>query len=153
MTQGKEPSHFFILFKGRMVVHMGGKASGFKNSKDVSDESAGKTKALYHVRGTSDKNTHACQTVLEAASLNSGDCFILIVPSLRVFLWEGKFSSPQERKFAHGVMASLAHVRMPPAPSRPAIQPRPSSACAARWRTRLGRSLSEWRDFELRGEV
>lgn len=129
MVQGKEPNHFFMLFKGRMVVHHGGKASAFKNVKEASEEAVGKQKALYHVRGTNDKNTHACQTVLEAASLNSGDCFILIVPHQRVFLWEGKYSSPTERKFAHGVMASLAHVR-PRAP--PPCSLRPTSSAARR---------------------
>lgn len=123
MVQGKEPTHFFTLFKGRMVVHHGGKASGFKNVKDASEESKGKERALYHVRGTTDKNTHACQTVLEAASLNSGDCFILIIPGQRVYLWEGKYASPSERKFAHGVMASLAHVRLRFHSSRRASSP------------------------------
>jgi hypothetical protein len=32
VVQGKEPDHFLSLFKGRMIVHAGGKASGFKNA-------------------------------------------------------------------------------------------------------------------------
>jgi hypothetical protein len=34
VEQGKEPAHFRGLFKGKMVVHSGGKASGFKNSTE-----------------------------------------------------------------------------------------------------------------------
>ena len=31
VVQGKEPEHFCSLFRGRMVVRSGGKASGFRN--------------------------------------------------------------------------------------------------------------------------
>ena len=31
----KEPNHFYCLFKGKMVIHSGGKASGFKNRADA----------------------------------------------------------------------------------------------------------------------
>jgi hypothetical protein len=34
VVQGKEPAHFRQLFKGKMVVHSGGKASGFKNRSE-----------------------------------------------------------------------------------------------------------------------
>ena len=34
VVQGKEPNHFLTLFKGRMVVHSGGRASAFKNRAD-----------------------------------------------------------------------------------------------------------------------
>lgn len=49
MVQGKEPAHFFDLFKGRVVVHMGGVASGFKNVKDA-DNIDTDGKYLYQVR-------------------------------------------------------------------------------------------------------
>ena len=31
VEQGKEPDHMVALFGGKMVIHKGGKASGFKN--------------------------------------------------------------------------------------------------------------------------
>lgn len=31
VVQNKEPDHFLLIFKGKMVVHAGGRASGFKN--------------------------------------------------------------------------------------------------------------------------
>ena len=34
VTQGKEPAHFLELFKGKTIVHKGGKASSFKNSEE-----------------------------------------------------------------------------------------------------------------------
>jgi hypothetical protein len=34
VVQGKEPVHFRSLFKGAMLIHEGGKASGFKNSTE-----------------------------------------------------------------------------------------------------------------------
>lgn len=34
VVQNKEPPHFYAMFKGKMVVHAGGKASGFKNRND-----------------------------------------------------------------------------------------------------------------------
>lgn len=47
VVQGKEPNHFFMLFKGRMVVHHGGKASGFKNKAGAG---AGDDKLCAHGR-------------------------------------------------------------------------------------------------------
>ena len=35
VTQGKEPLHFMELFKGKTIVHKGGKASSFKNGTGV----------------------------------------------------------------------------------------------------------------------
>jgi hypothetical protein len=49
VVQGKEPLHFRSLFKGSMIIHSGGKASGFKNVKDTDsydDDGVG----LYHVK-------------------------------------------------------------------------------------------------------
>ena len=57
---GKEPSHLVRLFKGKMVVHSGGKASGFKNKQDV-DSYDDDGVSLYHVRGTDELNTRAVQ--------------------------------------------------------------------------------------------
>ena len=108
VVQGKEPNHFFALFKGGMIVHSGGKASGFKNVQEEEAAALGSVPALYHVRGTAAANTRAVQVETSAASLNSGDCFVLLAPGSGLFLWQGRFSSDEEKSHAAGVMAALA---------------------------------------------
>ena len=49
--QNKEPDHFLLLFKGKMIVHAGGHVSGFKNRRNLSDNAVSTDIALYHVRG------------------------------------------------------------------------------------------------------
>ena len=98
VVQGKEPSHFCALFKGKMVIHDGGKASGFKNS-DQKDESDDDGVSLFHVRGTSERDTRAVQMPEVAASLNSGDCFVLLTPG-KIFSWNGKGSNDVEKSTA-----------------------------------------------------
>lgn len=60
VVQGKEPSHFRALFKGSMVIHAGGKASGFKNSTQEDAYDADGV-SLYHVRGSNATNTVGVQ--------------------------------------------------------------------------------------------
>jgi len=113
VAQGREPAHFHKLFDGRMVVHSGGHPSGFKNVQAASQEGCGSAVALYHVRGTQPHNTHAVQVGLSAASLNSGDCFVLLLPrdgaaAAAAFIWQGRYSSPEERDCAASVAATLA---------------------------------------------
>jgi len=109
VVQGSEPAHFHKLFGGRMVVHQGGTASGFKNSAQAStDTSLGTSTALYHVRGTSSFNTHAVQVNAVAGSLNSGDCFVLLQPGQKHAVWFGKYSSTEERSCASDVAERLA---------------------------------------------
>ena len=45
VEQGKEPDHMVALFGGKMVIHKGGKASGFKNkaAEDTYDTCAAHT--------------------------------------------------------------------------------------------------------------
>ena len=107
VVQGKEPAHFHKLFGGRMAVHAGGHPSGFKNAGEADAQCAGSAPALYHVRGNSAQDTHAVQVNLAAASLNSGDCFVLLLPAKAAFVWQGRFSSPSERTCAAGVAAAL----------------------------------------------
>jgi hypothetical protein len=38
VVQGKEPAHFRALFKGKLVVHQGGIASGFKNRDEGAEQ-------------------------------------------------------------------------------------------------------------------
>ena len=90
VVQNKEPDHFLLVFKGRMVVHAGGKASGFKNRADTDSYDVDGTR-LFHVRGTNELNTRAVQVEEKASSLNSNDCFVLETPPC-TYIWYGKVS-------------------------------------------------------------
>ncbi len=63
VVQGKEPAHFRQLFRGNMVVHSGGHASGFKNRTE-GDSYDTDGVALFLVKGTSALNTYAKQVRL-----------------------------------------------------------------------------------------
>jgi len=104
VVQNKEPDHFLQLFKGKMIIHEGGCASGFKNlnAKDVYDTDG---ISLFHIRGTNSLNTRAVQVAEKASSLNSGDVFVLLTPDT-MFTWEGKGSNDNEKKAG----ASIANV-------------------------------------------
>jgi hypothetical protein len=91
VSQGKEPKHFRSLFKGGMVVHYGGHASGFRTANDSSsgeqDETeSATTTACFHIKGTNETNTYGVEVDAVAASLNSGDTFVVVTPST-VFTW------------------------------------------------------------------
>ena len=101
VTMGKEPSHFLKLFGGKMVVHSGGKASGFKSLSDSDSYDEDGTK-LFHVRGVSAASTRAVQVREEASALNSGDCFLLLSP-LGCYLWIGDSASQEETDTARAV--------------------------------------------------
>ena len=49
VVMGKEPDHFVRCFHGRLVIHSGGKASGFKNRADSDAYDLDGT-SLFHVR-------------------------------------------------------------------------------------------------------
>ncbi len=53
VVQNKEPDHFLLVFKKRLIIHSGGKASAFKNraAKDSYDVDGTR---LFHVRGERD---------------------------------------------------------------------------------------------------
>jgi hypothetical protein len=105
VVQNKEPNHFLQLFKGKMVVHNGGKASGFKNRADIDSYDTDGV-SLYHIKGTNELNTRGVQVEEKAASLNSSDCFALLTPSI-IYVWQGKGSNAVERKTAAGVAGVL----------------------------------------------
>lgn len=109
VIQGKEPAHFRALFHGKMIVHTGGKASGFTNVDD-SDSYDTDGVSLYHVKGTSPGNTVASQVAEVASSLNSGDCFVLETPSV-VYEWEGAGSSEAERQVTSKIADVLVKSR------------------------------------------
>ncbi|RMX63734.1 hypothetical protein DD238_006349 [Peronospora effusa] len=109
VTQGKEPAHFRALFNGRMIVHAGGKASAFAN-RDDEDSYDTDGVLLYQVKGTSAKNTMAVQVDEKASNLNSGDCFVLVTPSM-VYEWQGAGSSSAEREIASKIASILKKSR------------------------------------------
>ena len=109
VTQGKEPLHFVRCFKGRMVIHAGGKASGFKNRADA-DEYDKDGVSLFHVRGTCTDDTRAVQVEEKAASLNSGDCFVLLTPAT-VFVWKGEGANDSEFETAKTAATTMTGSR------------------------------------------
>lgn len=100
VVQNKEPPHFLLVMQqfGGMVVHEGGRASGFKNVEDSDTYDLDGTR-LFQVKGTNDWNTRAVQVPEVPASLNSGDVFVLDCPK-GVFIWFGKGCTGDEREYA-----------------------------------------------------
>merc|ERR1719482_2600779 len=106
VMQGKEPLHFVGLFGGKMVVHSGGKASGAKNVQDEDTYDVDGV-SLFHVRGSSEVDTRAVQVAEKAASLNSGDCFVLATPG-KVYCWKGELANEAEGATALTVAGVIA---------------------------------------------
>jgi len=107
VVQNKEPPHFYLLFKGKMIVHAGGHASGFKNRDDKDQYFTEGGVRLFQVRGTNELNTRAIQVPSKAGSLNSGDMFILETPS-GLSLWSGSGSSGDERELAKAISKCIS---------------------------------------------
>jgi len=105
VVQGKEPLHFLCLFKGNMVIHAGGTASGFKNKADADSYDTDGVN-LFHVKGTNAENTRAVQVEEKAASLNSGDAFLLRTPE-KVYAWLGSGCNNAETASALKIANSL----------------------------------------------
>ena len=97
VVQGKEPQNFIGMFKGKMVVRLGGYASGFKNRAEAAENLDGS--ALFHIQGTKPTNTLAVQVVPSASSLNSGDSFI-VISGTEKFVWFGDGANDSERACA-----------------------------------------------------
>jgi hypothetical protein len=111
VVQSKEPDHFLLVFKGCMVVHAGGRASGFKNRFDQDSYDVDGTR-LFHVRGTNEFDTRAVQVEEKASSLNSNDCFVLETPKA-TYIWYGKGCSGDERRLADDLSKSVSPGREP----------------------------------------
>jgi advillin len=105
VVQGKEPNDFLSLFKGRMVVHEGGVASGFKNKKDA-DSFDTDGISLFHVKGTTTDNTRAVQVAETASSLNSCDAFVLLTEPT-MFVWSGRGATADESAYASAIAELL----------------------------------------------
>jgi len=108
VVQNKEPDHFLALFKGKFIIHKGGRASGFKNSTEKDSYDTDGTR-LFHVRGTNQLNTRAVQVEEKAYMLNSNDCFVLETPKT-TWVWYGKAANGDER----AVAKNIAEVISPP---------------------------------------
>jgi len=106
VTQGSEPAHFLRMFGGRLVLHSGGKASGFTNRKDVDSYDVDGTR-LFQVRGTCEYDVRAVQVAEVAASLNDDDCFVLETPG-KTFLWQGKGSSDEEKEMGQTLCGEIS---------------------------------------------
>jgi len=101
VVQGKEPNHFVSLFKGKLIIRSGGKASGFKNKADVDSYNTSGT-SLFSVRGSNPFNTRGVEVEAKATSLNSNDSFVLSTPN-SVMVWFGKGSNQNERNNAKNI--------------------------------------------------
>lgn len=111
VSQGKEPPHFCSLFQGKLVIHLGGVPSGFRqvHERDMSVEEdtdpsmeESNTK-LFQLKGTSERNVRAVEVAPIASNLNSGDCFILTAGN-QMIEWYGRHSNLFE-KAAQGPLA------------------------------------------------
>jgi len=107
VVQNKEPAHFYLLFKGKMIVHAGGHASGFKNVQDKDNYFVAGGSRMFQVRGSNDLNTRAIQVPTKAASLNSGDVFVLESPKA-FYIWCGAFASGDEREHAKSISKQVS---------------------------------------------
>lgn len=84
------------IFQGKLTIFQGGLSSAFDSQgKDVAVGS----KYLLQIHGRSELNTKAVQVDLEAASLNTNDCFVLVTPG-ETYVWLGKGSTGDEREMA-----------------------------------------------------
>ncbi|XP_067013400.2 gelsolin, cytoplasmic isoform X2 [Anabrus simplex] len=106
VTQGHEPRHFLRIFKGKMIVFLGGRASGFRNLRDHDTYDVDGTR-LFQVRGTCADDVRAVQVAEVAASLSSDDMFVLETPSA-TYLWHGKGASDEEKEFARNAVALVS---------------------------------------------
>lgn len=105
VVQNKEPEHFLRMFRGRFIILEGGKGAGFRaGSEDDSYDSEGKR--MFHVRGSSEMSAKAIQVPRRAASLNSGDMFVLETPFL-AYLWRGRDAGAAERRNARQLIDYL----------------------------------------------
>jgi gelsolin len=95
-VQGHE-SELFKSYFGTIMLLQGGVESGFTHVEPTVEEPH-----LYRIKGT-EKSMRLTQMPVERASLNSGDCFILMLSPEQVFLWSGADSNPDERIRANKV--------------------------------------------------
>jgi len=100
VVQNKEPNHFLVLFKGKMVVH--------NSTVDTEQPNA---VHLYHIRGTNHLNTRAIEIDATAHSLNSNDSFVL-KKERKLYVWYGKGSNDDERQHALNIAKGFETVNI-----------------------------------------
>ena len=83
-----------MIFKGSMIIHKDGVASGFRNVEDA-DQVDDDGVSLYHVHGKSSNDTMAIYVEEKVVSLTSRDCFVLL-HGRSTILWIGKGSNGEE---------------------------------------------------------
>lgn len=109
VTQGKEPAFFRELFDGRMIVHTGGVASGWKNKCDTNsfDEDG---VGLYRIRGSQPNNVICTQVEEKASQLSSCDAFVLTdYNNHKIYVWHGMAASEAEAQAAFNNAGVLAN--------------------------------------------
>eukprot|EP00794_Sanderia_malayensis_P017326 gene17326-19059_t len=105
VIQGKENEHFMRIFKGRMVVYKGGKASGFKGA--LAEIGSSSEARLFQIKCKSSLSRRATEVDAIAGSLNSNDVFVLCTSKIG-YLWYGKGCSGDERELAKEVAGMVA---------------------------------------------
>ena len=106
VVEGFEPRHLLKIFKGKIIVFSGGKASGFKNFRDHDTYDADGTR-LFRIRGTCAEDVRAVQLPEKASSLASDDAFVLESP-LTDYIWYGRGASEFERNMADNVAKTVS---------------------------------------------
>ncbi|XP_067138441.1 gelsolin, cytoplasmic-like isoform X3 [Centruroides vittatus] len=106
VVQGAEPQHFIRIFKGKMIIFMGGHASGFRNVRDH-DTYDPEGSRMFRIKGTTDYDVRAEQVPEAANSLNSGDVFVVETPST-TYIWIGKESSEDERNMGRNIISLIS---------------------------------------------
>lgn len=105
LAQGHETPHFMMIFSGQMIVFEDGDSTyynggGVHNGNGAPDWASYQNQPyLLQVHGTLEHNTKAVQVPFTAASLNSGDVFLLFCGT-NVYLWAGRKSTGDEREMA-----------------------------------------------------
>ncbi|XP_065051473.1 villin-1-like isoform X2 [Rhopilema esculentum] len=100
LVQGKETEHFMRIFKGRMVIYKGGKASGFRGAGTEIEK--GGSARLFQIKCKTAVSRKAIEVDPVGSSLNSNDVFVLCNAKVG-FLWYGKGCSGDERELAKEV--------------------------------------------------
>ncbi|XP_052068531.1 advillin-like [Mytilus californianus] len=78
IEQGKEPDTLMKILDGKLVITM-------------NEDSTGKDKQMYHIRGTTSHNTKAIEVEFGSKSLNSYDVFLVLSKAV-LYIWIGKIS-------------------------------------------------------------
>jgi hypothetical protein len=94
VLQGSEPPDFCAMWGDALEIHAAGRSDG------LPDPAWGQAPHLFQIKGHRDfpGSTRACEVHALASSLFSGDVYVLVTEEPpRVFCWEGRGSSAEER--------------------------------------------------------